>query len=79
MHGINSNPTNAMEKAIDDTGLRRTPSNHIEWRKDHDQYPRNWPTYRKSWDTAIIVIFEFYTLSQTTLLKSNATDDEIGL
>jgi hypothetical protein len=60
---MNTSPGNDISNAIDETGLRRTNSNHIEWRKDHDQYPRNWPVSRKSYDTAIIVFFEFYTLS----------------
>jgi hypothetical protein len=63
MHSMNSNQADDIGNAIDETGLRRTSSNNIEWRKDHDQYPRNWPAYRKSYDTAIIVFFEFYTLS----------------
>jgi hypothetical protein len=65
---MTSSPVDAIDNAIDETGLRRTTSNHIEWRKDHDQYPRNWPVARKSYDTAIIVFFEFYTLSLDHLI-----------
>jgi hypothetical protein len=61
-HSTISSQEGTMDNAIDDMGLRRTPSNHIKWRKDHVQYPRNRPTYRKCYDIAIIVFFEFYTL-----------------
>jgi hypothetical protein len=67
MHNMENKLVNDVDDAIDGTGLRRTPSNRIEWRKDHDQYPRNWPVYRKSYDTAIILFFEFYTLSRDHL------------
>jgi hypothetical protein len=66
---MDSKPVDDVDNAINETGLRRTPSNRIEWRKDHNQYPRNWPFYRKSYDTAIIVFFEFYTLSLDHLAK----------
>jgi hypothetical protein len=71
MRNMNSGLADDIEKAIDETGLRRTTSNRIEWRKDHDQYPRNWPAYRKGCDTAIIVFFEFYTLSLDHLTEKS--------
>jgi hypothetical protein len=52
-----------MNNAISETGLHMTTSNHVVWKKDHAQYPRNWSSSRKRYDTAIIVFFEFYTLS----------------
>jgi hypothetical protein len=63
MRNMNSNHADNMNNAIDETGLRRTASNHIAWRKDHSHYPRNWSFSRKSYDMAVIVFLEFYTLS----------------
>jgi hypothetical protein len=60
---MDDNPPDKLVTAIDDAGLCRTPSHHVKWRKDHAQYPRNWSSFRKCHDTAIIVFFELYTLS----------------
>jgi hypothetical protein len=59
------NSPDSMNNAIDETGLQRTTTNHFVWKKDHEQYPRNWEIYRKCYDTAIIVFLEFYTLGLT--------------
>jgi hypothetical protein len=78
---MDTRQTDKMNNAIDETGLRRTTSDHVEWKKDHSQYPRNWSPYRKTYDTAIIVFFEFYTLSLVPLYKknSNAANHRIEL
>jgi hypothetical protein len=60
---MDANSSNTLVTAISEAGLCRTPSHHVKWRKDHAQYPRNWSSFRKFYDTAIIVFFEFYTLS----------------
>lgn len=60
MHSDNE-ATAGFGDEITQKGLERTKSGHIEWRKDHSEYPRQWPIARKTFDTAIIVFFEFYT------------------
>jgi hypothetical protein len=60
---MDANPPDKLVTAINEAGLCRTPSHHVKWRKDHAQYPRNWSSFRKFHDTAIIVFFELYTLS----------------
>lgn len=52
---------NDTEKRISEAGLQRTKSNRIQWNKQHEEYPRNWPIKRKVFDTSIIVFLEFYT------------------
>jgi hypothetical protein len=51
------------EKQVSEAGLQRTKSSRIQWNKQHEEYPRNWPIKRKVFDTSIIVFLEFYTLS----------------
>jgi len=50
-----------IESQISEAGLQRTKSNRIQWNKQDTEYPRNWPTRRKVFDTSIIVFLEFYT------------------
>ena len=49
------------ESQISEAGLQRTKSNRVQWNKQDTEYPRNWPTRRKVFDTSIIVFLEFYT------------------
>ncbi|UPX11234.1 uncharacterized protein EKO05_0001852 [Ascochyta rabiei] len=66
---MDSDKPDSISTAIDESGLRRTASNHVEWQKDHTQYPRNWSSYRKCYDATMIVFFEFYTLSSAPFLS----------
>ncbi|KAF2827267.1 putative polyamine transporter [Ophiobolus disseminans] len=70
---MDANHADQMSSAIDEAGLRRTASNHVEWKKDHEQYPRNWSSRRKFYDTGIIVFLEFYTTVISTTGPSAAT------
>ena len=76
----------SMDDAIDETGLQRTESGHFEWQKNHDQHPRNWASYRKCYDTVIVVFFEFYTYvkaiapaRKTQLTKSRTVISTTGV
>lgn len=66
------------ENQISEAGLQRTKSNRIRWNKQDKEYPRNWPTRRKVFDTSIIVFLEFYTyvkpVEDTGTLKHFRTD-----
>lgn len=51
------------EQQIARRGLQKTESSHLQWDKTNEEYPRNWSTARKTYDVAVIVFLEFYTLS----------------
>jgi len=58
---LNAQP-DATDKLITEAGLRRSSNQqHLDWNKDHVQYPRNWPTSRKAFETTVIVFLECYT------------------
>ena len=42
-------------------GLERRGDGLIYWRRDSADHPRNWSTWRKTFDTTIIILLEFYT------------------
>jgi len=42
-------------------GLERRQDGLIYWRSDSAEHPRNWSTWRKTFDTAVIILLEFYT------------------
>lgn len=49
------------ESQVSESGLQRTKSDRVQLNKQDKEYPRNWPTRRKVFDTSIIVFLEFYT------------------
>lgn len=42
-------------------GLELGTSGSLQWRKDSRDHPRNWSLGRKTYDTVIIILLEFYT------------------
>lgn len=67
-----------MQERISRIGLQRTQSDRLEWNKEHDEYPRNWPVKRKALDIGVLVFLEFYTLSvieARDFRQRNMTDD----
>lgn len=42
-------------------GLELSVTGHVKWRKDCKDHPRNWPLWRKTYDTSIVMFLEFYT------------------
>jgi MFS family permease len=43
------------------TGLSKTSSGHVKWRKGHPELPANWNTKQKAWHTTLIIGVEFWT------------------
>jgi hypothetical protein len=76
-YSMEADPPDKFVTAINEAGLCRTSSHRVRWRKDHAQYPRNWSSFRKCHDTAIIVFFEFYTLSQPCVLEIHAANPRV--
>jgi len=56
-----------IETATDDKdvlslyGLQRKADGIIGWHADSKDHPRNWTSTRKTFDTTIIILLEFYT------------------
>lgn len=42
-------------------GLTTKQDGTVCWRPDSPDHPRNWSTARKTFDTTIIILLEFYT------------------
>jgi hypothetical protein len=61
------------EEKVRSHSLQRTQSGYLEWWKDHEEYPRNWSSRRKSFDIAIVLFFEFYSTVISTTGPSAAT------
>ena len=57
--------TNTVVKAGDEelsaSGLERRKNGLIHWRSDAADHPRNWSARRKTFDTTVIILLEFYT------------------
>jgi MFS family permease len=53
-------------------GLQKSDSNTIKWQKKHGEYPRNWRLSRKTYDTVVIIFFEFFTTLISTTGPSAA-------
>ena len=49
-------------------GLERKPNGLIGWLAESDDHPRNWSVGRKSFDTVLIILLEFYTYVSNILL-----------
>ncbi|RAL13301.1 synaptic vesicle transporter [Aspergillus homomorphus CBS 101889] len=54
-------------------GMRRTGSRTMEWNPEHQDYPRNWPIQRKTYDMTVMFFLEFYTTIISTTGPSAAT------
>jgi hypothetical protein len=50
-----------IDQRIAEVGLQKADSITLEWDKDHGEYPRNWSVARKTFDTFVVVLFEFFT------------------
>jgi hypothetical protein len=42
-------------------GLSRDAEGLVCWKADSPDHPRNWSTARKTFDTTVIILLEFYT------------------
>jgi hypothetical protein len=42
-------------------GLKRRSDGYLVWRHDSEDHPRNWSYRKKAFDTAVIILLEFYT------------------
>jgi hypothetical protein len=42
-------------------GIKTGPDGLIHWASGSEDHPRNWSWRRKAFDTAVIILFEFYT------------------
>src|SRR5689334_20267049 len=57
---------------IAEAGLQVDDENTITWNKSHSEYPRNFPWARKTYDTSVILLFEFFTTMISTTGPSAA-------
>ncbi|OJJ05759.1 hypothetical protein ASPVEDRAFT_138139 [Aspergillus versicolor CBS 583.65] len=58
-------------------GLEIDPeTGYIRWRKDSKDHPRNWSTFRKTYDTSLVMFLEFYT---TVISTTGAAAAELAL
>ncbi|KAF9879925.1 MFS multidrug transporter [Colletotrichum karsti] len=62
-------------------GVERQPDGLINWQRSCKKHPRNWSTARKTFDTVIIIFFEFYTtvISTTGAVAATEAGPEYGL
>jgi hypothetical protein len=42
-------------------GLELSATDHVQWKSDCIDHPRNWSLWRKIYDTSIVMLLEFYT------------------
>ncbi|KAF7591883.1 hypothetical protein BBP40_000928 [Aspergillus hancockii] len=47
-------------------GLEMSDNGFVRWRRDSRDHPRNWPAWRKAYDTTVIMFLEFYTTAIST-------------
>ncbi|KAI9710150.1 MAG: hypothetical protein M1820_002952 [Bogoriella megaspora] len=74
-------PDAELDEHLSRLGVQRSQSNHISWRKDASDHPRNWSPSRKIYDTTIIILLEFYTtvISTTGPSAANSAGQEYGV
>ncbi|KAJ0107705.1 hypothetical protein J7T55_010312 [Diaporthe amygdali] len=62
-------------------GLERDLSGVIGWARGSAHHPRHWPTSRKVYDTALIILLELYTtvISTTGAAAADAAGPECGM
>jgi len=49
------------DKELSAFGVERRQDGFIYWRSDSADHPRNWSAWRKTFDTTVIILLEFYT------------------
>ena len=54
-------------------GLEKRKNGSVGWIMDTKHHPRNWPVWRKTYDTSLIIFLDFFTLVSTSL---NGTSQE---
>lgn len=59
-----------VEEQLDKCGLYAGPDGKVDWRDDAPDHPKNWPTGRKVFDTAVITVF--VTISYVPCIKKPA-------
>ncbi|KAF3763883.1 hypothetical protein M406DRAFT_293581 [Cryphonectria parasitica EP155] len=62
-------------------GLERESNGVISWARGSKHHPRNWPTKRKIYDTALIILLELYTtvISTTGAAVADIAGPEYGM
>ena len=54
-------PTSSALRCIDDLGLRLVEDDFVKWKPDAAAHPRNWCLWRKSFDSALVLILDLFT------------------
>jgi hypothetical protein len=51
----------SLDEKIKNHGLRISKGDQLCWPQNDPDHPRNWPLWRKVFDTAVIISLEFFT------------------
>jgi hypothetical protein len=54
-------PRSPEDERLASHGLERRKDGLVYWNSNSKDHPRNWSAWRKSFDTSVIVLLEFYT------------------
>jgi hypothetical protein len=66
-----------IQRTAAERGLQKTDSNVIQWDNKHPDFPRNWASRHKFYDTAVIFLLEFYTTVISTTGPSAADQAKV--
>lgn len=50
-----------LDQKLESYGLILSSDGYVRWNNNNPDHPRNWPTGRKVYDTAVIIFLEFIT------------------
>ncbi|KAH8884637.1 major facilitator superfamily transporter [Thozetella sp. PMI_491] len=69
------------DEVLAELGLERRSDRLLYWRADSPDHPRNWSAARKTFDTTVIILFEFYTtvISTTGAAVASRAGPSYGL
>jgi hypothetical protein len=56
-----SNPIDELRLNLESLGLELTEDGHIRWDKKNPAHPRNWTTWRKAYNTGVVLFLELVT------------------